>query len=231
MRIVSNERHIRVHRGLTTGFSLSGVALLVGSIIFPIVRNSLTPPLWLVLIAVVISSIGLRLSHYWLRQPTPHEALQQGLKGMSKDYTLYHFRLPAPHVLIGPQGVFSLTVLPQAISLIANGDAVYRGERIGRQLLGAIGRQDTVGNPLRRSYRQAHKLQTWLDKNIPGHEVQVQPLLVLTSPEAKLEAHDPLLPVMYADKRKPSLKATIRGLPKSTAFTAAQLQDLQATLE
>ena len=229
MHIVSNQRRIHFHRILATVTSLIGVVLLAVSLLLPVARpsTSTTPPLWLVVVAVAVSSLGLRLSSYWLRPPTPHEALDQGLKGFGSEYALYHYSLPAPHVLVCPQGIFTLTTKPQRAAVRVEGEAWSRMESTLTQLISVIARQDSIGNPSLAARRQAKKLQTWLDKQLPGHSTQVQSMVVFSSPEATLNVHQPNTPAVYANKRKPSLKTAIRNLPKRATLTAEQIATLE----
>ena len=90
-------------------------------------------------------------------------------------------------------------------------------------------RQSTIGSRLRLAARQAHKLQAWLDKHLPDNDVTVQPIVVFSSPQAALNVEkqsEP--PTFYADKRKPSLKAAIRAMPKATTLSPEQIAALEA---
>lgn len=231
MRVITNERHVQIHKYLATATSLIGVVTLFASIFLPFLQPGYgeTPPIWLVLIAIAFAGTGLRLSYYWLREPLPHDVLDQGLKGFPADSALYHYRLPVPHVLIAPAGVFTLTVKPQTIGVHVEKDGWRQaGTPIGN-VLSAIYRQDSIGNPGRLAARQAQKLQTWLDKHLPDNEVAVQPIVVFTSPQAALNVEQQSEPpTFYADKRKPSLKTAIRAMPKANTLSPEQISTLEA---
>jgi len=231
MRVITNERYVQIHKYLATATSLIGVLTLFASILLPFFQPSYgeTPPIWLVLIAIAFAATGLRLSHYWLREPLPHDALDQGLKGFPAGSALYHYRLPVPHVLVAPTGVFALTVKPYPIGVhIEEGGWRRAGRPLGN-LLSAIYRQDSIGDPGRLATRQAQKLQAWLDKHLPDNDVTVQPIVVFSSPQAALNVEkqsEP--PTFYADKRKPSLKTAIRAMPKANTLSPEQIAALEA---
>ena len=227
MRVISNQRHIRIHRGLATVSSIGGAILLFITLFIAMRSPEEIPPLGLAVPAVILSAVGLRMSYYWLRIPTPLDALEQGLKGFGSDCVLYHHFLPAPHVLVCPYGVFSLTVKPQRVGVRVENDVWTRTEGKLSQATSAIMTQNSIGNPGREATRQAEKLQGWLRTHIPDHNVQVQPIVVFTNPEAQLTAHQPNPPVAYAYKRKPTLKAAIRGMPKRATLTSQQITELE----
>jgi hypothetical protein len=229
MRIVSNERRIRFFRILATTTSLVGTLLLLASLVLPAVRPEeySTPPFGLALIAVAISALGLNLANYWLKPPLPHEALDEGLKGFGSKSVLYHYHLPVPHVLVCPQGVFSLTVKPQRVAAHVEGDIWRRRETTLTRIASVIFRQDSLGNPSLLAQRQARRLQDWLDKHLGEHDIAVQPIVVFSNLEAILSVQEPILPATYADKRKPSLKATLRNLPKGETLLPEQVSILE----
>lgn len=231
MRVITNERHVQIHKYLATATSLIGVVTLFASIFLPFIDPGYgdTPPIWLVLIAIVFAGVGLRLSYYWLRQPLPHDALDQGLKGFGSNTVLYHYHLSAPHVLVSPTGVYTLTVKPQGIGVHVDEDGWRRAGSPFRNLLSTVYRQDSIGDPGRLAPKDAQKLQEWLDQNLPDSGVKVQPIVVFTAQEAALNIEKQSEPqTFYADKRKPSLKTAIRGLPKGNGLSPEQISTLEA---
>ena len=229
MQIFSNERHIRLHRYAATAFSLIGTGILLLSLLVPVFRPTLNqaPPVGLAIIGVAVSAVGLRLANFWLRTPLAHDAIDLGLKGFGSDCSLYHYLLPAPHVLVCKQGVIVLTVLPQRVAAAVSEGKWYRTEGLFSTFFGSLLRQDSIGNPTRAAERQMRKLRAWLDDNIPDHGIDVKAIIVFSNPEASFVANMSGISIVYADKRKPSLKTTIRNLPTSATLTAQQLRQLQ----
>ncbi len=170
-----------------------------------------------VLLLMTLTSV--RMANQWIREPRPVTVLADALKGLGQKYTLFHHVLPTPHVLIGPEGVFTLTVVWQERSYRIEGKKWRGDEGVIRKLNGYL-RQDLIGNPFQEALYQAQQVQKLVDKVEPGSKVEVQPLIVLINPKASFEAEDPVIPVLYADsKRKPALRLYLRDLKKSESQT------------
>ncbi len=176
-----------------------------------------------ILMLLTLSSV--RMANIWIREPRPEDALTNGLKGLGQKYTIFHHLLPAPHVLVGPEGVFTITVVWQDKSYRISGKKWHGDEGLLRKLNGYL-RQDLIGNPFNDATLHAQKVQRLINKIDPDSGVEVQPLVVFINPQAQFEAEDPLYPVLYADpKKKPSLRQYLRE-QKASPRTTLQLEHL-----
>ncbi len=59
----------------------------------------------------------------WGRSPRPDELIDKGLKGLGREYTIYHYVTAASHLLVGPAGVWTLMPYYQS------GKIVYEKKR------------------------------------------------------------------------------------------------------
>jgi hypothetical protein len=209
MRVVINEAHIKRYQTFSHVLFMVSLVGMVGGFIYTMTSkstnsNSLSCLLLPGLLFMTLLSV--RMANMWIREPRPQNVLGEALKGLGKRYSLFHYLLPARHVLIGPEGVFTITIIWQ--------ERVYRvkGKRwstVGGMMTGLASfmRQDSVGNPFRDALFDAQSVQRVLNKIAPDSGVKVQPLIVLISPKVAAEIEDPIIPVLYADpKKKPSLR-------------------------
>jgi hypothetical protein len=175
------------------------------------------------------------MANLWLREPRPEEVLKQGLKGIGARSVLYNYYLPARHVLISAEGVFSLTLRPQAGVFTINGTRWRRhGNFLNKFLI--FFRQDSIGNPHLDAQREAQQTQDILDSAVPNSGIQVQPLILLTDPGADFEVEDSPIPVLYADtKRKPNVKGYFKDLKRAeeeyVTLTPEQIEALEKAIE
>ncbi|MCL4236762.1 MAG: hypothetical protein KJ047_00805 [Anaerolineae bacterium] len=161
-------------------------------------------------ILLLLTLTSVRMANIWIREPNPVDVLDNGLKGLGPKHTIFHHLLPAPHVLVGPEGVFTLTIVWQDKAYRVVGKRWRGDEGVLRKLNGYL-RQDLIGNPFNDATLHAQQVQRLINKIAPGAEVVVQPLVVLTHPNASFEQEEPLYPVLYADaKKKPSLRQYLR---------------------
>jgi hypothetical protein len=175
-----------------------------------------------VLLLMTLTSV--RMANTWIREPRPVTVLAEALKGLGRKYTIFHHILPAPHVLIGPEGVFTLTTVWQERAYRVKGNKWYGEEGLMRKLNGYM-RQDLIGNPFQTAFLEAQRVQKLVDQIAPESGVEVQPLIVFISPRAAFEAEDPVIPVLYSDaKKKPSLRNYLRDVKSENRPTLSEDQ-------
>ena len=174
---------------------------------------------------LLMTLTSVRMANTWIREPRPISVLAESLKGLNKQYTMFHHLLPAPHVLIGPEGVFALTVIWQERPYRVKG-AKWHGDQGMLRRLNGFMRQDLLGNPFQDAQFSTQQLQRLINKIAPDRDIEVQPLIVFIHPEAVVEIEDPLFPVLYADnKKKPSLRQYLKELPAGSHPTL-EIEDI-----
>lgn len=207
MKVIRNEKHVTLRARIGQWASLAGMAVLGSGLVI-----SFTRPQWLgisfmcLLVGLAFSQVGLYFMRRWVRRPRPHEILEKALKGLDNRFELYSFCLPAPHVLLSPQGLFVLRVQPQEGEISCKADRWHQKFSIAR-FLGFSG-QETVGNPTRAAQTEVRELTAFLESHIPDEPVEVQPLIVFTNDKAELSVSEPSIPVLHYKK----LKSYLRGL-------------------
>jgi hypothetical protein len=170
-------------------------------------------------ILLLMTLTSVRMANTWIREPHPVEVLSDSLKGLGKRYAIFHHILPAPHVLIAPEGVFTLTTVWQERPYSVTGKKWHGEEGLFRKVNGYM-RQDLLGNPFQTALMDAQQMQKLVDKIAPDSDIEVQPLVVFISPKGEFTAEDPLYPVLYADsKRKPSLRNYLRDVRSENRLT------------
>jgi hypothetical protein len=238
MRILTNERRLRRGRFLATSLSVSGILMLLSSWAGTLVTSfsGINIPIQtigfstlpLLLFGIIFSLVGIQFTRKWVRLPLPHIVLAAALKGIGKDAVLLNHWGPAEHILFTRNGVFTLTTRNQPFDLLINRDHWIDRAPTRERLQRAFAR-DTLGSPMRDAKRDAEKTSQWLTK-LHGKEITVQPLIVFLSPKAYLEvSQQPEVPVVYADKRTPTLKSYLRG-EQAPVLSVEEIENSISTL-
>ena len=232
MRVVINQRLVQRNRKIAQYAFFATLALLILGLFVtnaaPANPALLLAPLLVLPIAIIATMYSVRMANNWLRQPRPEEAMEQGLKGLGSRSVIYHYWMPAKHVLIAPQGVFTFTTRPQEGRFRVEGDRVKRaGGFFGKLLI--YFRQDTLGDPHREALKEAAKMQALIDQVAPDSGITVQPAIVFTSPAAVVEVVEPSIPVVHAEtKKRPSLKSFLREAKKQGETTTLSEEQIKA---
>jgi hypothetical protein len=242
MRLISNEPLIKRNAAIGRYTSLAGLIVLVSGLAFSILvppggtSNLPIPalndfvsrpeaqfvPLVTLLIGFLLSNLGIYYSNRWVRPPRPDEALDAALKGLDDRHVLYHYRLPASHVLVAPSGVYVLLPKRQG-GAIQYADGKWRHSGHNRFL--ALFGQEGLGNPLAELAGEVSALEKFLEKNVPDATVPLKGIVVFTNTAATVDAEAAPMPVLPTKKLKDYIRRQPKG-PTLTPATLAQINEL-----
>jgi nuclease-like protein len=219
MRVETNENLVKRNRRIANFLFFFSMALLIGGFVVAnsqlvTSKDSSLPLLlsWLVLpIGFISTMVSVRMTNQWVRRPHPEDAIQEGLKGVSKRSVLYnYYHTPARHILITPQGVYAFTTRFQDGNYVVDGDR-WQSRAGAFGVINRFFRQDGIGNPTAEAQQAATHVKKLLESAIP--DIEVQPVVIFVDPRARLELKNPSVPVLYADSRKePNLRDYMRDM-------------------
>jgi hypothetical protein len=230
MRLISNASLIKRNAAIGRYASLAGLVVLVGGLVFSIVvppgqRPELQfIPLVTLLFGFLLSNLGIFYSNRWVRPPRPDEALDASLKGLDDRHVLYHYRLPASHVLVAPSGVYVLLPKRQG-GTVSFADGKWRHSGHNRFL--AFFGQEGLGNPLAELAGEVSALNKYFEKNLPEAGVPLKGIVVFTNTATSVDADDAPVPVLHTKK----LKDYIRRQPKGATLSQTALGELNKLLK
>jgi hypothetical protein len=122
--VLRDEKRIARYRQIGQYTSLAGLVLLLGGMILAFVQP--VNGLLLQTVALVggwtFSQIGLYLAHRYGRSPRPDEVLDEAVRKVARSGRIYHYLLPAPHVLLTTAGPIVLVPKYQSGNISVEGD-------------------------------------------------------------------------------------------------------------
>ncbi|PKO21955.1 MAG: hypothetical protein CVU38_12015 [Chloroflexi bacterium HGW-Chloroflexi-1] len=221
MQISTNERLIKKRSRLGAYASLAGLGVLVvGTIV-----SFRSQYIWVTFVAIII---GVTLAQYgsyslrrWGRSPRPDQVLTTALKGFDDRYHFYAWSLPAPYVLLSPQGIYSFTTRDQTGQITVTGSQWHHKFTLGRVLL--LFAQEGLGNPTSEALDNAERMIAWIKSALPDVSVAVNPVIVFIAERAQLQITAPAVPVLEPK----GLKKWLRGAGKGGTVSNANLKALE----
>ncbi|MCA9969683.1 MAG: NERD domain-containing protein [Anaerolineales bacterium] len=230
MIVLRDEARIARLRRVSQLLSLVGfLALVVG-----LIMAFLDPARYFIyqLVALlagwVMSQIGVSLGHRYVRRPRPDEVLDKEVKPAAKDGRMYHYLLPAPHVLLTPHGVILFVAKFQSGVISVDNDK-WRQRGIGlRRFFGG----ESLGNPTREAQMLVGALANYIRKHAPEvEEVPIAPVIVFTSlGTQELEIGETSVPVVHFKKLKGFLRQQ-RGKGRQPELSAADYAALKRAFD
>jgi hypothetical protein len=228
MKIIKNEKLIKRNARIGQYTSLGALAILGVGMYISFTRPELF--IWAVaalLVGFTLTQIGMYFGNRWGRSPRPDEKLDAGLKGLTKDYSLYHWTTPISHVLVGPAGIWVLLPYHQ------RGTVEYRKNRWrnkgGGFLQGymRIFGQEGLGRPELEAESEINSLRKALAKEMEEDEIpEIKAVLVFTTEEVEIQAEEAPTPALPLKK----LKDFMRQRAKEKPITPAKLESVKSVL-
>jgi hypothetical protein len=238
MQIIRDEALVGRRKKVGNIASLLGIAIILGGMIFTWVAPGrdvsaqllIYVPLLTLLVGFIVSSIGMYYVNRWGRSPRPDEVLDRSLKGLSRGYKLYHYALPAPHVLLTPGGPMVLVAKFEGGEFTVEDDK-WRQRFSAMRVLGFMGREG-LGNPSKDADYLVERMRRYLEENEPElGEVPVSAVIVFTAEKVVLNVGETRIPVLRAAKLKGYLRSQAdKPLPQETQQRLETLFDAAAGL-
>ncbi|MCX6033432.1 MAG: hypothetical protein NTV38_00400 [Chloroflexi bacterium] len=229
MKIVTNIKLIKRNAKIGQYTSIGALVILgVGLYISFKMPDKFAYSLGALLLGFFMSQIGMYYGNRWGRSPRPDELIDKGLKGLSREYTIYHYVTAASHLLVGSAGVWTLMPYYQS------GMIVYEKKRwkskgggFLQSYLRLFG-QENMGRPEIESETEIEATKRYLTRILPeGSDVPpIKSLLLFTSPKVELKVEDAPLPAITPK----DLKDFMREKSKEGPISALMLDKLLSAL-
>jgi hypothetical protein len=232
MKVVTNIKLIKRNAKIGQYTSVGALVILgVGLYISFKMPDKFAYSLGALLLGFFMSQVGMYYGNRWGRSPRPDELIDRGLKGLGREYIVYHYKTPASHLLVGPAGIWTLMPYYQSGKIIYEKKRwKSKGGGFLQSYLRLFG-QENMGRPEIESETEIEATKRYLTKILPeGSEFPpIKALLLFTSPKVDLQVVDAPLPALtpkdlkdfMRDKSKENpiggeILDTIKGvLPKS----------------
>ncbi len=204
---------------ISLGILFSGFFVANGSLLGVKQLEQVDPGIYALAMPLVLmfgftsTLISVRLTNLWIRQPRPEATIQANLKGLSNKSALYnYYHFPARHVLVCPNGIFSIITRFQDGKFSFKNNR-WRTHRNPISQLFSIFRMDGIGNPGREAQDAANYIQSIVQDYDP--ELAVRPVILFVDPRVSLELEATDIAILYGDpKQEPNLKSYLKEVGK-----------------
>ena len=229
MKILTDLKSIRRNARIGQFTSLASLLILAGGMYVSFVYPTQIYISFLALfVGFILSQVGIYFGNRWGRRPRIDERLTLALKGLTKDYTLYHFLSPVNHLLVGPAGVWIIEPYYQRGTIVfERGKWRQKGGGLLLSYLKVFA-QEGLGRPEFETKADMDNLTSALKKSF-GNDQEIPPInivMVFTDDRVVLKPEGSPLPAMKIEQ----LKEYLRKISKQTPFPASEIKRLNAIL-
>jgi len=226
VNVVTHSALARRRRRQAVALSLGGMATLVAGLIFNL-YYAFAPAFVALVAGTVMSWAGMVLADRWVAAPRADRALAEGLRDRGgRVFGLYHWVLPAEHVLRAPWGLTVFAVFNHDDRVLIRGDRWRDGRPLWRRLFQWARRP--VRHPGAVLADEVAALRRALAaEDAALAEVPIDTVAVFTHPRVDLRAEAPDLPVLRAG----DLGEWIRAAMKRPRLPADRQRRLEQALD
>jgi hypothetical protein len=226
MKVVSNTKLIQRNKKIGQILTISSLVILGGGLIASFTPAYITWSFGALLIGFLVSQFGIYYGSRWGRSPRPDEQITAKLKGLSDQYTLYHYITSVSHLLVGPAGIWVIMPYFQG-GTITFDDKKGRWKQKGGNLYMKVFAQESLGRPDMDIKSSLNDAKISLDKiapdiNFPDPKAAV----IFTNIKAVVQCENAPYPTLSGDK----LKDFIRKQAKEQPASLEVIRQLQKTL-
>jgi hypothetical protein len=229
MKTVTNEKMIK--RNAKIGqYTSTGALVVLGVGLFLTFKypNEFAYSLAALLIGFFMSQVGIHFTNKWGRNPRPDDIIDKSLKGLGREFTIYHYVTPVSHLLVGPAGIWTIIPYFQA------GTVTYDKKRWrakGGGFLQSYMRmfgQENLGRPDLESEAEIDSAKRYLKRVLPeGTEIpQINAALLFANPKVELNLDEAPIPSMTPK----DLKEFLKEKSKEKAISDTALSSIRAVL-
>jgi hypothetical protein len=209
MKIVKNSKLIKRNAAIGKYTSIAALVVLgIGLYITFKMPDKFAYSMGCLLAGFLLSQVGIYFGNRWGRSPRPDQIIDKNLKGMGREYTIYHYVTPASHLLVGPAGAWILLPLYQGGKITYDGKRWRtKGGGFARSYLRIFG-QENIGRPDLEADAEKKAVTNHLIHLLPeGSQIpDVHAALLFTDPNAELNVEKAPLPAMSPKDLKEFLK-------------------------
>lgn len=215
MKIVIDHKKIKrygkfgsILRWASLGFLGIGVYAVFNPVIFNN-ENLVSIYFGVMIIGVILSSLSNYLTSRYGRSPRPDELLDKSLKGLDDRYTIYHYQLSIPHLLVSSVGIWTL------VPTFVDGKIIYDPKkktwiRKGGSFLNRFLAREAFGRPDKEISVHKTDLQKFLKSKDILNEFTLYGIVVLLNKNAILEdkINSGDIEILTLDKLKEKIRKT-----------------------
>jgi len=215
MKDYRNDKLIKRNRLLGQIATISGLLVLAGGMFVSFKFTQYAALSWIaLLVGFALSQIGLYNGNRWGRRPRPDELIDQALKSLSDQYTLYHYLSPAAHLLVGPAGIWVLVPYHQVGKIVfEKGRWRQKGGGFMQRYLRAFA-QEGIGRPDLEGPAEVQAITRYLKKSLPEKEIpEPRCALVFTNEKADLNVEGAPIPTLPIKKLKDTIRKSAKEKP------------------
>jgi len=221
MKIIRNQTKIQRNKTISQGVLYLSMAILLIGFLWSITDPDsvqITLSYGLIAIAYILVQVSLYMANKWGRSPRPDEIVENSLKGLNDQFTLYNYTTPIPHLLVGPAGIWILMPYYHSGEIRFNPEKMRYEQRGGPNFLSKWFAQESLPNIMEESKTQKIKLYRYFQTLNLGEPHHVSVANIFYSEKAEVMGKNAPEVTVRNDKLKDIIRSKAKTLNLKDEF-------------
>lgn len=210
MKISSNIKLIQRNKKISQIILFASLGFLIIGLIWSFTSTdaSQTTLSYAILMpAYILVQISIYMANRWGRSPRPDEIIEQSLKGLNNQFTLYNYTTGVSHLLVGPSGVIIIKPYHHTGEITYNPEKERFEQKGGPNFIAKLFAQESLPNIARETRLLIHDFQKYVSNN--NLEIPYEPEIINVFYSEKADVHTRQAPniTTHADKLKDAVRS------------------------
>ena len=211
MYIYTNEKKLKKYQKISKYTTMAAFVILIGGAVAAFSQQYIYLSFLALILGFIVSQYSITVTSKWGRQPSNDIIFNVKLKGLSDNFSIYHYMEPVDHLLVGTAGTFILMPYFQ-------GGHIGYDEKKGRwtqkkaSFFMKMFGQESLGRPDMDADQNLQAVRNYfISRDIDFPEDKIHPVLVFINPQTVIEEGQNF---KYDTIPLEKLKETIRNYAK-----------------
>ena len=223
MYIYTNIKKLKKYQKISKYTTLAAFVVLIGGAVAAFSQQYISVSFIALLVGFILSQVSISFTTKWGREPTNDMIFNVKLKGLSDNYSIYHYMEPVDHLLIGTAGAFILMPYFQG-GQIGYDDKKGRWTQKKANVFMKLFGQESIGRPDIECESNISAVRDYfIARGIDFAEENIHPLLVFINPQTTIL---PDQNFKYDTIPLGKLKDTIRNYAKDTRLSPEYIDEI-----
>ena len=186
MYIYTNEAKKRKNKNISKWTTIAAFAILIAGAVAAFSPKYITLSFIALIVGFIASQVSITFTSKWGRKPSNDMIFNVKLKGLSDNFSIYHYMDPVDHLLVGTAGTFILMPFFQGGEIGWNEEKQRWTQKKANFFMKLFG-QENIGRPDQECEASIAAVRDYfISKDIDFPEDKIHPVLVFINPQTKI---------------------------------------------
>ncbi|MBQ6504358.1 MAG: hypothetical protein IJI57_10645 [Flexilinea sp.] len=186
MYIYTNEAKLKKNKNISKWTTIAAFVVLIAGAVAAFSPKYITLSFIALILGFVMSQVSISFTSKWGREPSNDAIFNVKLKGLSDNFSIYHYMDPVDHLLVGTAGTFILMPYFQGGEIGWDENKQRWTQKKANFFMKLFG-QENIGRPDQECAANLAGVRDYfISKGIDFPEDKIHPVLVFINPQTKI---------------------------------------------